>query len=83
MCVYLQLNLLLIRISIVMIKLVFLLVSLLGLGLTKSEKIVELNNNTVHLVKIDPRKKYRAKMAKQYFGGGGGQCRKWNRFCGR
>jgi hypothetical protein len=37
----------------------------------------------VQLVKLDPRKNYRVKMAKQYFGSGGGRCHKWNRFCGR
>jgi len=81
--VYLQPTLLLIRISNVMRKLAFLLIPFLGIGLAKSEKIVETNSETIQLVKLDPRKNYRAKMAKQYFGGGGGRCRKWNRFCGR
>jgi len=73
----------LVRISNVMRKIAFLLIPFLGIGLAKSEKIVETNNETIQLVKLDPRKNYRAKMAKQYFGGGGGRCRKWNRFCGR
>jgi hypothetical protein len=64
-------------------KIAFLLILFLGLALAKSEKIVEPSSGTVHLVKTDPRKNYRAKMAKQYFGGGGRRCHKWNRFCGR
>jgi len=72
-----------IRISIVMRKLVFLLISFLGIALAKSEKMMTQKSETIQLVKLDPRKNYRAKMAKQYFGGGGGRCHKWNRFCGR
>jgi len=64
-------------------KLVFLLISFLGIALAKSEKMRAQTSEMIRLVKLDPRKNYRTKMAKQYFGGGGGQCRKWNRFCGR
>jgi len=64
-------------------KLLFLLISFLGIVFAKSEKKTAQKNETIQLVKLDPRKNYRAKMAKQYFGGGGGRCRKWNRFCGR
>jgi len=64
-------------------KLVFLLISFLGIGLAKSEKRTAQKSETIQLVKLDPRKNYRTKMAKQYFGGGGGRCHKWNRFCGR
>jgi hypothetical protein len=64
-------------------KIAFLLIPFLGIGLAKSEKLVEQQNGMVQLIKVDPRKNYRAKMAKQYFGGGGGRCRNWSRFCGR
>jgi hypothetical protein len=72
-----------IRISSVMRKIAFLLVPFLGVALAKSEKMMEQKSEMVQLVKLDPRKNYRVKMAKQYFGGGGGRCHKWNRFCGR
>jgi len=64
-------------------KIVFLVCFFLGIALAKSEKMRAQKGETIQLVKLDPRKKYRAKIAKQYFGGGGGRCRKWNRFCGR
>jgi hypothetical protein len=72
-----------IRISSVMKKIAFLLVPFLGVALAKSEKMMAQEGEMVQLVKLDPRKNYRVKMAKQYFGGGGGRCHKWNRFCGR
>lgn len=74
---------LLVRMSSVMKKLAFVLVTFLGVALAKSEKMMAQEGEMVQLVKLDPRKNYRAKMAKQYFGGGGGRCHKWNRFCGR
>jgi hypothetical protein len=64
-------------------KIAFLLVPLLGVAFAKSEKMMAQEGEMVQLVKVDPRKNYRVKMAKQYFGGGGGRCHKWNRFCGR
>jgi hypothetical protein len=64
-------------------KLVFILVPFLGIALAKSEKLTEQRSELIQLVKLDPRKNYRTKMAKQYFGGGGGRCHKWNRFCRR
>jgi hypothetical protein len=64
-------------------KLVFILIPFLGIALAKSEEITEQKSDEVQIVKLDPRKKYRAKMAKQYFGGGGSRCHKWNRFCRR
>jgi len=60
-----------------------LLLASLGVVLAKSEKILKQKSETIQLVKLDPRKNYRTKMAKQYFGGGGGRCHKWNRFCVR
>jgi hypothetical protein len=72
-----------IRISSVMRKIALVLVPFLGVALAKSEKMIAQKSEMVQLVKVDPRKNYRAKMAKQYFGGGGGRCHKWNRFCGR
>jgi hypothetical protein len=74
---------LLVRMNSVMRKIAFLLVPFLGVALAKSEKMMEQKSEMVQLVKLDPRKNYRVKMAKQYFGGGGGRCHKWNRFCGR
>jgi hypothetical protein len=74
---------LLVRISSVMKKIAFVLVPFLGVALAKSEKMMAQKSEMVQLVKLDPRKNYRAQMAKQYFGGGGGRCHKWNRFCGR
>jgi len=64
-------------------KIVFLLCFFLGIVLAKSEKMRAQKSETIQLVKLDPRKNYRTKMAKQYFGNVGGRCRKWNRFCGR
>jgi hypothetical protein len=64
-------------------KIAFLLIPFLGIALAKSEKTVELKSKTIQLVKLDPRKNYRTKMAKQYFGSGGGRCSRWNRFCSR
>jgi len=64
-------------------KITFLLALFLGIALAKSEKIVEQKSEMIQLIKLDPRKNYRSQMAKQYFGGGGGRCHKWNRFCGR
>jgi hypothetical protein len=64
-------------------KLILLLVLFLGITLAKSEKITDQKIGVPQLVKLDPRKNYRAKMAKQYFGSGSGRCHKWNRFCGR
>jgi len=66
-----------------MSKIAFLLVPFLGVALAKSEKMMAQKSEMVELVKLDPRKNYRAQMAKQYFGGSGGRCHKWNRFCGR
>ncbi len=64
-------------------KLLFVLVPFLGAALAKSEIVMEQKSEVIQLVKLDPRKNYRAKLAKQYFGSGGGRCHKWNRFCGR
>jgi len=64
-------------------KLLFVLVPFLGVGLAKSEIVIEQRSELVQIVKLDPRKNYRAKLAKQYFGSGGSRCHKWNRFCGR
>jgi len=64
-------------------KIAFVLVPFLGVALAKSEKMMAQKSETIQLVKLDPRKNYRTQMAKQYFGGGGGRCHKWNRFCGR
>jgi hypothetical protein len=83
MRIYLQPTLILVRISIVMRKLVFLLLSFLGIALAKSEKKMAQKDETFQLVKLDPRKNYRTKMAKRYFGSRSGRCHKWNRFCGR
>jgi len=64
-------------------KLLLMLVPFIGVGLAKSEAIVvEQKTELVKILKLDPRKNYRAKLARQYFGGGS-SCRKWNRFCGR
>jgi len=67
----------------VMKKLLLVLVPFLGVGLAKSEIVGDQKSAIVQLVKPDPRKNYRAKLARQYFGSGGGRCHKWNRFCGR
>jgi hypothetical protein len=64
-------------------KIAFVLVPFLGVALAKSEKMMAQKSEMVQLVKLDPRKNYRAQMAKQYFGGRGSRCHKWNRFCGR
>lgn len=65
-------------------KLLLMLVPLIGVGFAKGEAIVtEQKSEFVQIVKLDPRKNYRTKMARAYFGGGGGRCHKWNRFCGR
>ena len=66
-----------------MSKIAFVLVPFLGVALAKSEKMMAQKSEVVQLVKLDPRKNYRAKMAKQYFGGRGSRCHKWNQFCGR
>ncbi len=80
----LQLSPLYSRINSVMKKLLLMLVPFLGFGLAKGEAIVMAQKtDMVEIVKLDPRKNYRAKLARQYFGGGGGRCHKWNRFCGR
>lgn len=84
MCRFLQLQLSPIRINSVMKKLLFVLVPLMGLGLAKGEAIVTVQKTEmVEIVQLDPRKNYRAKLARQYFGKGGGSCRSWSRFCGR
>ena len=68
----------------VMKKLLLIAAPFMGVGLAKSEAVIlEQKTELVETVKLDPRKNYRAKLARQYFGGGGGGCRKWNRFCGR
>ena len=65
-------------------KLLLMAVPFMGVGLAKSEAVVvEQKTELVEIVKLDPRKNYRAKLARQYFGGRGGKCHKWNRFCGR
>jgi hypothetical protein len=64
-------------------KIAFVLISFLGVALAKSEKMTVQKSETIQLFKLNPRKNYRTKMAKQYFGNVGGRCRKWNRFCGR
>jgi hypothetical protein len=65
-------------------KIAFFLLPFLGILFAKSEKVTVQKGEVVQLVRLDPRKNYRVKMAKQYFGvGGGGRCRKWNRFCNR
>ena len=65
-------------------KLLLMLVPLMGVGLAKGEAIVTAQKTEmVEIVKLDPRKNYRVKLARQYFGGGGSRCHKWNRFCGR
>jgi len=64
-------------------KIAFFLLPFLGISFAKSEKVTVQKSEAVQFVKLDPRKNYRVKMAKQYFGGGGGRCRKWNRFCNR
>ncbi len=72
------------RINSVMKKLLLIAVPFIGVGLAKSEAVVmEQKTQLVEIVRLDPRKNYRAKLARQYFGSGGGSCRKWNRFCGR
>jgi hypothetical protein len=65
-------------------KIAFLLVPfLLGIGLAKSEKLMAQESEMTEVVKVDPRKNYRRKLAKQYFGHGGGRCQSWKGFCGR
>ncbi len=64
-------------------KIALLFIFFLGILFAKGEKVTVQKDETVQFVRPDPRKNYRAKIAKQYFGGGGGRCRKWNRFCGR
>jgi hypothetical protein len=44
-------------------KIAFLLVPFLGVALAKSEKMMEQKSEMVQLVKLDPRKNYRVKMA--------------------
>ena len=46
-------------------KIAFLLVPFLGVVLAKSEKMMAQKSEMVQLVKLDPRKNYRAQMAKQ------------------
>ena len=65
-------------------KLLFLAVPFIGVGLAKGEAIVTAQKTEMaEVVQLGPGKNYRAKLARQYFGGGGGRCHKWNRFCGR
>ena len=71
------------RINSVMKKLLFVLVPFLGVALAKSEIVTGQKSEIARLVRLEPRKNYRAKLARQYFGSKGGRCHKWNRFCGR
>ncbi|MEN3041674.1 MAG: hypothetical protein ABDH66_09085 [Bacteroidia bacterium] len=67
-------------------KIVLTLVPLLGVSLAKAEAIMVVEGNQLtetSLSSLGPRKNYRAQLARAYFGGGGGKCRNWKRFCGR
>ncbi len=60
-----------------------LLIPFLGVALAKSEALAEQRTQAKEVISVGPRKNYRAKLARQYFGSGAGSCRRWNRFCGR
>jgi hypothetical protein len=64
-------------------KIAFALVPFLGVALAKAEALAEQRTQNKEVISIGPRKNYRAKLARQYFGSGAGSCRRWNRFCGR
>jgi hypothetical protein len=64
-------------------KIAFLLVPFLGVALAKSEKMMAQKARWFSSLSWILGRTTELKMAKQYFGGGGGRCHKWNRFCGR
>ncbi|MDW8015940.1 MAG: hypothetical protein RMK19_08010 [Bacteroidia bacterium] len=67
-------------------KIALTLVPLLGVSLAKAEVKIATERTQLmgtSLTAFSPRKNYRAQLARAYFGGGGGKCRNWKRFCGR
>ncbi|MCS7152851.1 MAG: hypothetical protein NZ989_02780 [Bacteroidia bacterium] len=64
-------------------KIALTLVPLFGVMLAKAETAIVVEKTNFSQTLVGPRKNYRAQMARAYFGGGGGKCRNWKRFCGR